>query len=376
MQWPELPHFHTCQENAVLATRLSIEELSIPATLDEPSAADFIEMVAVRNAIEAGLLGSDALACTPAELLPVYQSAEFEPKRIFVAKVDGRTVGRSIMEWSIAEGTTSTWLVTEVLEEFRRRGIGSALFATVEELAAASGRPTLQVEAMHTTTAGGERLPSPTGFGELPAADPGVQFLTHRGYRLEQIERASMVTLPMDRAATEQALGAALASVDGSYSLVSWTGGTPQQWVPDIAVLRTRMSTDAPYAGLDVDEEPWDAARIAHDDRTSSADGRIRMTVAARDDRTGQLVGFSELSIPADRSRPAQQCDTLVLSEHRGHRLGMLLKLANLVDLHALSPLPPMVTTFNAEENRHMLDVNEALGFRAFGSAGCWRKVS
>jgi hypothetical protein len=100
------------------------------------------------------------------------------------------------------------------------------------------------------------------------------------------------------------------------------------------------------------------------------------MTVAARDDRTGQLVGFSELSIPADRSRPAQQCDTLVLSEHRGHRLGMLLKLANLVDLHALSPLPPMVTTFNAEENRHMLDVNEALGFRAFGSAGCWRKVN
>jgi hypothetical protein len=99
------------------------------------------------------------------------------------------------------------------------------------------------------------------------------------------------------------------------------------------------------------------------------------MTVAARDDRTGQLVGFSELSIPADRSRPAQQCDTLVLSEHRGHRLGMLLKLANLVDLHALSPLPPMVTTFNAEENRHMLDVNEAVGFMPLSYAARWKKV-
>src|SRR3954447_20367269 len=110
MQWPEPDHFRTCQEHAVLATRMSIEELSIPTTLDEPAAADFIEMVAVRNAIEAGLLGSDALACTPAELLPVYQAAEFEPKRIFVAKVDGRTVGRSVMQWSIAERTTSTWL--------------------------------------------------------------------------------------------------------------------------------------------------------------------------------------------------------------------------------------------------------------------------
>src|SRR6478609_9769156 len=46
----------------VLATRLQIEELSIPATLDDPDAAGFIEMVGVRNAIEVQLLGSGALA--------------------------------------------------------------------------------------------------------------------------------------------------------------------------------------------------------------------------------------------------------------------------------------------------------------------------
>ena len=360
----------------MLATRMSIEELSIPATLDEPSAADFIEMVAVRNAIEAGLLGSDALACTPAELLPVYQSAEFEPKRIFVAKVDGRTVGRSIMEWSIAEGTTSTWLVTEVLEEFRRRGIGSALFATVEELAAASGRPTLQVEAMHTTTAGGERLPSPTGFGELPAADPGVQFLTHRGYRLEQIERASMVTLPMDRGGHRA--GPRCGPRVGGRVLLA---GVVDRWNPAAVGPGHRRAADQ-------DEHRRPVCRVgrrrgalgcsAYRPRRPDVVGRW----ADQDDGGGTgrphraAGGIQRDSIPADRSRPAQQCDTLVLSEHRGHRLGMLLKLANLVDLHALSPLPPMVTTFNAEENRHMLDVNEALGFRAFGSAGCWRKVN
>ena len=109
----------------MLATRLHIEELSIPATLDDPDAAGFIEMVGVRNAIETRLLGSDALACTPAELLPVYQAQEFEPSRIFVARVDGRMVGRAVLQWSIADGTTSSWVIAEVLEEFRRRGIGS-----------------------------------------------------------------------------------------------------------------------------------------------------------------------------------------------------------------------------------------------------------
>lgn len=358
----------------MLATTFSIQELSIPATLDEPAATEFVEMVRVRNAIEADLLGSDALAYTPAELLPIYLAVDYEPKRIFVAKVDGRTVGRSIVEWSTADGTSSSWLVTEVLQQFRGRGIGAALFAEVENLAIASGRPTLQVEAMHTTTNGGERLACPTGFGDLPITDPGVQFLTHRGYRLEQIERASMLALPLDSASIDRAFDQAIAAAGDTYSLLSWTGATPQQWVADLIILRTRMSTDAPYAGLDMDEEPWDEARIVSHDRTKSADGRVSLTVAVKDERTGRLAGFSELSVPADRSRPAQQDDTLVLAEHRGHRLGMLMKLANLIALQELRPLPPMITTFNAEENRHMLDVNEAIGFRPFGKAGCWRK--
>jgi GNAT superfamily N-acetyltransferase len=353
---------------------LQIDELSIPATLDDPDAAGFIEMVAVRNAIETGLLGSDALACTPAELLPMYQAQEFEPSRLFVARVDGQIVGRAILQWSIAEGTTSSWLIAEMLEEFRGRGIGAALFDRVEGLARDSGRPVLQAEAMHKPAPGGARLPSPTGYGDLPADDPGVRFLTRRGYRLEQIERVSFLDLPVPAKVLDENCDQLLEQARGEYSLVQWTGETPREWIPDLIQLRTRMSTDAPFAGLDTDEEPWTAARIATHDAAVSADGRTVLSVAARHEPTGRLIGFSELSLPSDTSRPVQQLDTLVLADHRGHRLGMLLKVANLSALQTSGLAPSLVYTFNAEENRHMLNVNEAIGFRPVGHAGSWRK--
>ena len=63
-----------------------------------------------------------------------------------------------------------------------------------------------------------------------------------------------------------------------------------------------------------------------------------------------------------------------MLRDHRGHRLGMLVKAANLVQLLRSPRDATAVTTFNAEDNRPMLDVNEALGFEAIGLEGNWQK--
>ncbi len=86
-------------------------------------------------------------------------------------------------------------------------------------------------------------------------------------------------------------------------------------------------------------------------------------------------AAFAVLSAPAERERAVTQEDTLVLSEHRGHRLGMLLKAANLAFLQTERPGHPAVTTFNAEENEHMLAVNDALGFVPVVWLGAWKRA-
>lgn len=89
---------------------------------------------------------------------------------------------------------------------------------------------------------------------------------------------------------------------------------------------------------------------------------------------TTTLAGFTQLSVPNDPARPAQQWDTLVLREHRGHRLGWLLKVVGIQELERRFPGRPSIITFNAEENRHMLDVNEAVGFVGVGCEGIWER--
>jgi hypothetical protein len=68
------------------------------------------------------------------------------------------------------------------------------------------------------------------------------------------------------------------------------------------------------------------------------------------------------------------QQDTLVTSEHRGRRLGMLTKVANLRRAQSRWPQARSVLTWNANENQHMLAINIALGFKPAGYEGEWQK--
>ena len=202
-----------------------------------PEAADFIEMVAVRNSIEAALVGSTALNYSPAELLPVYLSQGFSPKRMFVARIDGRIVGRAVIEWSLAEGSSSSWVTAEVLPAHRGRGIGGALFDMVESVTVAAGRPILQSEILHTATTW--RRPAALTHRIRRSTDqrPRRPF-SHRTRIPVGTDRPGQLSRSACRlVGAGSGLRAARAAAGDEYALVSWTGRTPAERIDDLVVL-------------------------------------------------------------------------------------------------------------------------------------------
>jgi GNAT superfamily N-acetyltransferase len=355
-------------------TDFTIHEVAIPATLDGTDAADFLATVEVRNAVEADGYGTDDLGATAAEILPVWLDQEYEPKRLFAATVGDRIVARAIYETRPPAEADIVWLGVQVHPEFRHIGIGSALADLLESIAATEGRSRLVVYTV-SRAADGEQIPSPTGFGSVPAANSEVRFLLGRGYSLEQVERGSRLPLPIDPAELERHFDAASAAAGSGYAVRQWTGRTPEAWLDDMALLFTRMSTDAPTAGLEEPEDVWTRQRLIDYEDRAEAGPKTSVVTVVEHLASGRLAGMTELGVPSEPDRPVSQNDTIVLKEHRGHRLGMLLKVANLRQLQAVAPGYPSVITFNAEENRHMLDVNEAVGFVPMGYEGAWKKV-
>ena len=97
------------------------------------------------------------------------------------------------------------------------------------------------------------------------------------------------------------------------------------------------------------------------------------LVMAAEHIPTRTLAAFTGFAAVPNTDEFVHQDDTLVIKEHRGKRLGMLVKTANLQRLAAERPSVRRVGTWNAEENSYMLSINVALGFRPAGGSGEWQ---
>jgi GNAT superfamily N-acetyltransferase len=355
-----------------------IEPLVLPAGLDAPDAGDFLELGALCDAMTLATWGNLDRATPPASRLQFWRDDPYRYIRLFFVRQDGRMVARSWIRGELQENLGSALIHVEVLEEFCGRGIGGALLRHAEELAAADGRTILQTFTEHPADfdADGPGLLKPaTGTGALPIGAPGVRFALSARYRLEQVERFSILDVREHAAAWDPLELEALAAAGEDYELLSWTGSCPDGLAEQFAVLMARMSTDAPTGELSYEAERWDVARVRHVENTWRRAGLVSLVAAARHRGSGELAAYSVLQLSPLKPWLADQDDTLVAGSHRGRRLGMLVKLANLRRLVSEYPAVKRVVTFNAAENDHMLAINVALGFRPAGYDGEWQRL-
>ena len=263
-----------------------------------------------------------------------------EPPVAFLASVDGIDVGSARYEASAYDNLHLAWLEVQVVPEHRQQGHGTALLDHLVARAREHGRTSVGIAGW-----------------DAPATRA---FAARHGFVQGSVEvqrRQQVGAVPeLDVAAA------------ADYELVRWPARTPSGDLPAVAGM-TAAINDAPTDDLDVEDEVFPPERIAAYEAAWEARGSRMYRVVARHRPTGELAGQSVVVVDGERPALAEQHDTSVLREHRGHRLGLLLKLEVLRWLGEAEPQVREIDTWNAESNDHMIDVNELLGYRVLGRA-------
>lgn len=355
-----------------LTADASLHPLVLPARADAADAVEFRELARVRNAVYRELTGRTEQDLTPEALLPILRSRKERTTAVWTVRVEGEMVGRTVIDIPHEEGSRVAIASIELHPRVWGRGIGTAILPHVEAFARLHDRTVIQ-NWTEQPASEGPRLQARTGFGSVPD-DHVARFLVRHGFSLEQVYRVSRLKIDPETVRHAEQLRDQARASSPDYRVIRWMLPTPPEHVDGYAWLKSRMSTDAPSADLEADEEVWDAERLIESEKRVAEMGQIIQVTVAQHVGTGELSAFTELRIGPDLGATTHQHDTLVLKEHRGHRLGQLVKCDALLSWTGLAPESRDVITYNAEENRPMLSINEAMGFTAIAYEGAWKK--
>ena len=271
-------------------------------------------------------------------------SWEGEPGRWFVGYDGTEPVATAVIDASDYDNLALAWITMRVHPARRRRGHGTAALQALEDLACSRGRPLLGLDGWDSEAT--------RGF----AAASGYQQGSVEVRRVQVVAEA-----PDPRPIRDEALAQA-----GDYELVRVSGYAPADLLPDLVDL-TAAINDAPLDDLEWEDELYSPDRVRAYEHAQIASGFRFRRVVARHRPTGAPAGHTVVVVDAEQPAYAEQHDTSVVRAHRGHRLGLLLKAEMMLWLAEEEPQLERVYTNNAESNRHMIAVNDRLGYRPLG---------
>ena len=263
----------------------------------------------------------------------------------WLARDEGRLVGYAALILNLFENLDGAKILGAVLPDRQRRGVGRALLEAAES---ATDRPRLRAPAW--------------------AGTAGEVAVPHFGYTRQASHQVRRLDV---RAPQPPELTASAEAASQDYDLERFRGPCPDALLGDLQVLR-EVINDAPEPG---EFEAYPPERIRGYEATLARQRQTPYTIVARHRATGEPAGITMLCVHELRPEIAAQEDTSVLASHRGHRLGLRLKLAMLGWLRTERPDVEYVDTWNVPENAPMIAINDALGCRRVAETISFRKV-
>ncbi len=230
--------------------------------------------------------------------------------------------------------------------DHQRRGAGSALLQAIESVVRDTGRRLVMGEVATPIT----------------ADSPGIRFARKHGYSTGLVDEVKVVDLLETEPLWEPLMAEAAAHLDG-YDIRGWLDVLPEDLVDGYCRLLETFNSNAPMGDLDVEAERWDKGRVREKEQRFRNSGRheVALVAIAPD---GSVAGLTEVMVSEHRPQLGHQGGTLVAQAHRGHRLGITMKVLNHQAVRRAHPDCARLITYNADVNEHMNAVNERFGYR------------
>jgi GNAT superfamily N-acetyltransferase len=293
----------------------------------------------------------------PAPSLPGFQGWlrygwSEDPLETWLARdTAGAPCGWFVLTLPKRENRSYAYLQMFVHPAWRRAGLGRALAGHAAARAVRCGRTLLNGDTRQGSAA--------MSFARAVGAREGITAV-RRVLRLDTLAPGHVAGLRL------QARAAA-----AGYSLLEWEGPVPAWHAQAIAGITNAAVEDMPRDARQ-ETQRWDTERVMRAELRIRAQGMHYYTVVARHDASGELAGYSQLGLDPLVPEWGFQELTAVARPHRGHRLGMLVKVGMLDLLAAREPRLRQIITGNADGNERMIAINDALGFTLLDRWTSW----
>jgi GNAT superfamily N-acetyltransferase/predicted GNAT family N-acyltransferase len=290
-----------------------------------------------------------ATAQSAEEVLVHLQHEDPTEKVQWFAAFDGdRVVGSGHIFLPLQDNLKMAGLGVCVAPPHRRQGIGTAIARHLAGYAADHGR---------TLLLGGINVPP-----GAPDDHPHRAFYRSLGFEFVITEIVRHLRLPVSDEVLTSLLDDAKSHYQEAYTIETYIDGVPDDLLPSYCEANNKLTTDAPSGSVEFEEMSMTPEVYRSYLEVNRRLGAVRITALALT-ADHEVAAYTDLQLPASNPDRAHQWGTLVTSAHRGHRLGTAVKVANLQELQRSYPERKIVVTDNAETNRYMVSINEALGF-------------